>query len=906
MAGKRNKKRKNTGKRTKNKKMESFNVELVGFVVFCSGVLLTLSVCFQGVLGSFGNVVRTCVCYLFGDIIGVLFCAYILVAAVLIMVPAWRPFYYKKWIFITFMLMLLPGLISAICFDDAVLQNECRDSWLVWLFVHPANVIADAVHGGGLVGNLVSVLFLVIMQRTGSLIVLGMLIVIDFALMMDKLFFVGIKAMFGGVGRGVKRISSGVNDFATSTREQMQQEREQVDNGTYKPRKFGRDDDQKLERPSWMKKKEKKVKTFDLEEEMGVDISKDDSILDTLQLDFEKEETDELKNDGLVRNIIFENEVLEDAENGSIVATDDQMRLIDDGADYDGENRSSDKKSGEFCMSDIEEIEAEVSYEIAEGKAKKKRNYRLPTLDLLNASPAGKVDSKAIAEFVKEESIKLENTLRSFGVDAKVVNVTRGPSVTRYELHPGPGVKVSKVVNLSDDIALSLAASGIRIEAPIPGKSAIGIEVPNKNVDSVYLRDMLDSKEFKNHPSSVAVSIGKSISGEAIVADIAKMPHLLIAGTTGSGKSVCTNSMIISMLYKSKPDEVRFVMIDPKRVELTQYNGIPHLLIPVVTDPKKAAGALGEMVKEMTERYNLFALKGVKDIGGYNAMAKREGFEKMPHYVIIIDELADLMMVSPKEVEDRICRLAQMARAAGMHLVIATQTPRVDVITGLIKANIPSRIALSVASQIDSRTILDSGGAEKLLGNGDMLFHPIGKSKPIRVQGCFVSEEEVARIVEHVKNQQETEYNQVILENINTTEEEEKKERDEQVEQLGDELLSKAVEIVLSAGQASSSLLQRKLSVGYARAARIIDQMEERGIVGPSEGSKPRKLLVDHAQWAEMQMDRIKQINELNTSGDRIEPENLYNPIEKRDLSGAFGMAESTDDDFNNDEGDFF
>ena len=436
---------------------------------------------------------------------------------------------------------------------------------------------------------------------------------------------------------------------------------------------------------------------------------------------------------------------------------------------------------------------------------------------------------------------------------SQVINVARGPTVTRYELQPSAGVKVSRIVSLSDDIALNLAAPGIRIEAPIPGKAAIGIEVPNREITMVRLREVLESPEFVQHPSKLAFAVGKDISGEPVVVDIAKMPHLLIAGATGSGKSVCLNSLIVSILYKASPEEVKLLLIDPKVVELSVYNGIPHLLIPVVTDPKKAAGALNWAVQEMVSRYKLFADKNVRDIRGYNELVSRTGEQPvMPQIVIIIDELADLMMVAPNEVEDAICRLAQMARAAGMHLVLASQRPSVDVITGVIKANIPSRISFAVSSQVDSRTILDMAGAEKLLGRGDMLLHPVGRQKPVRIQGANITDGEVERVVGFVKSQGDARYDDDVIEEINnsgaTDESGGGSENDD------DELLPQAIELVIDAGQASVSFIQRKFRVGYARAARIIDQMEARGIISGYEGSKPRQVLISKQQWHEMQM----------------------------------------------------
>ena len=474
-------------------------------------------------------------------------------------------------------------------------------------------------------------------------------------------------------------------------------------------------------------------------------------------------------------------------------------------------------------------------------------NYTFPPIDLLmkDKSGGGGTDRP---EDLRTQAKKLVDTLHSFGVEAKVLEVSKGPSVTRFELQPSAGVKVSKIVNLADDIALNLAAFGVRIEAPIPGKAAVGIEIPNKTTSMVCLRDVIDSPDFKNYKSKTAFAMGKDISGNPVISDISKMPHMLIAGATGSGKSVCINSLITSILYKADPNEVKLILIDPKVVELGVYNGIPHLLIPVVTDPRRAAGALNWAVQEMVKRYRLYADTNVRDLKGYNEYAAINGERQLEQIIIIIDELADLMMVSPHEVEDSICRLAQMARAAGMHLVIATQRPSVDVITGLIKANVPSRIAFSVSSQIDSRTILDMGGAEKLLGKGDMLFLPMGASKPKRVQGAFVSDKEVEKIVEFVKSDSNAHYNEDIIEHIeNGTAEEQTTDSGE-----WDELLPQAIEIVVELGQASASLLQRKLKVGYSRAGRLIDQLEERKIIGPHEGSKPRKVLMSKTEFQEM------------------------------------------------------
>lgn len=485
-------------------------------------------------------------------------------------------------------------------------------------------------------------------------------------------------------------------------------------------------------------------------------------------------------------------------------------------------------------------------------------HYEYPPVELLSK---GKKASRGSAKMLADTAAKLQKTLYSFGVSAKVENVSVGPTITRYELKPAEGTRVSKIANLADDIALNLAAETIRIEAPIPGKQAVGIEVPNKEKEAVHLREVIESSEFENNKSKLSVALGKDVAGKTIIADIGKMPHVLIAGSTGSGKSVCINSIITSIIYNAKPSEVKLVMVDPKVVELSVYNGIPHLLIPVVTDPKKAAGALAWAVQEMDDRYNKFAQKGVRDLKGYNkAIEKENENAKLPQIVIIIDELADLMMVAAKEVEEAICRLAQKARAAGMHLVIATQRPSVDVITGLIKANVPSRIAFAVSSQVDSRTILDSTGAEKLLGKGDMLFYPVGASKPLRVQGAFVSDDEVEKIVDFIKmNAGEVSYSEDIIESIEKSNKSDKELLEsEACEDDSDPFLQDAIETVIETGQASTSFIQRRFKVGYARAGRIIDQMEERGIISGYQGSKPREVLMSKEKWEELKMQISK------------------------------------------------
>jgi len=552
------------------------------------------------------------------------------------------------------------------------------------------------------------------------------------------------------------------------------------------------------------------------------------------------------------------------SDDAALVVTD-PTTPADDGDKLDALKSASaalheePKDEADEVMS-AEEAEKELEEDLKSAEEPEQQViYRYPPLTLLDRGAAGE-DARLQDGDRMATGKLLVNTLKDFGISTELGDVTCGPSVTRYELVPSAGVKISRITGLADDIALRLATTGVRIEAPIPNKAAVGIEVPNKARRTVRLRSLLDTSEYRSAKGKLTVALGQDIEGRIVMTDLAKMPHLLIAGTTGSGKSVCTNSMIQSVLFRARPDEVKMILIDPKKVEFGVYNGIPHLLIPVVTDPRKAAAALGWAVNEMLKRYQMFADAKARDIGDYNELARKDGkFPPLPLILIVIDELADLMMAAGNEVEDSICRLAQMARAAGMHMVIATQRPSVDVITGLIKGNIPSRLALTVASGVDSRTILDGVGAEKLLGNGDMLFMPVGQSKPLRVQGCYVSNQEIERVIEFLKNGgQEQEYDQQVIEEIEKHAASAGKSAGRDDDDDGDETdeaLPQAIEIAVEAGSISTSMLQRKLRFGYARAGRIIDQMEQRGIIGPSEGSKPRKVLITRQQWIEMNMN---------------------------------------------------
>jgi len=548
-------------------------------------------------------------------------------------------------------------------------------------------------------------------------------------------------------------------------------------------------------------------------------------------------------------------------------------------ANASSEKQGADQKSGKVSSRDAAASAKQVAAEIAQGQSVQKPEYCFPPIDLLNRPTRGAADG---TDEMRENSRRLNETLASFNIDAHIINVTRGPSVTRYEVELDKGVRLNKLTGCADDIALSLGASGVRIAA-VPGKiSVVGIEVPNRTVTTVSLREVLDSAEFTKAKSKSSIGLGKSIEGNCVVGNISKMPHLLIAGTTGSGKSVCMNSIIISLLYKAGPDDVKLIMVDPKMVELGIYNGIPQLLIPVVTDPKKAAGSLQWAVTEMLRRYKMMSDMGVRDLESYNSIvtAEEDG-QKLPQIVIIIDELADLMMVAAKEVEDSICRIAQMGRAAGMHLIIATQRPSANVITGLMKANIPSRIAFSVASAMESRIILDTMGAEKLVGKGDMLYAPIGCGKPLRVQGCFVTDSEVEAVAEYVKENYVADYNQQVLDEIEKKAQQTGKKpasvsdpdpSDEELE--GDEMLPAAVDVILETGQASVSMLQRRLKLGYARAARIVDEMEEKGIVGPFQGSKPRAILITKEQWQARKNGQGEQM-EFDDMADYGVPEEL-------------------------------
>lgn len=812
--------------KVKKKQQNNYVNEIQGILVLALGVLVMLSFYIKGSIGLFGTFIRE-------SSLGLIGLPAFLVPPVIILYAAILIFAHDKLdlkgkpVYILFLFLLTAAMIQTGYYRPED-YNGLTPIKALGLFYNNGL----ALKGGGILGGLISLPFLLTFRVLGTIIIITALSLVDVILLTNSSisgFLKNIRSLFAGKG-GVK-VTAAKKAVKEESYDDDDMQPSIVQDGNGMSLRFDKKQkviDFKIEKTSReLKEKSGKKKSNEDIEEAG---------FESAAATAEADEPFSL--------------VIDDLKKGrSRIRPGKQASLpeVYDYKDSAGEGRGASGKAAGESGTGLTEI-------VLKGAVPAKSplmKYVYPPYELLVEDEDQGGSSKNYRNQVLEGAKKLEETLNSFGVSAKVINVTRGPSVTRYELQPSAGVKVSRIVNLSDDIALNLAAPGIRLEAPIPGKAAIGIEVPNKEINMVRIRDVIESQEFAQHQSKLAFAVGKDVSGEIIVIDIAKMPHLLIAGATGSGKSVCINSLIVSLLYKATPEEVKLLMIDPKVVELGIYNGIPHLLIPVVTEPKKAAGALNWAVQEMVNRYKLFADKAVRDIKGYNELMARTGEQPMmPQIVIIIDELADLMMVAPNDVEDAICRLAQMARAAGMHLVIATQRPSVDVITGVIKANIPSRISFAVSSQIDSRTILDMAGAEKLLGRGDMLLHPVGKAKPVRVQGANITDSEVEKVVDYVKSQGNASYDEDIIEGINSEDSSVSNDSGD-----NDELLPRAIELVVEAGQASVSLIQRKFKVGYARAARIVDQMEARGIVGGFEGSKPRQILISRQQWQEMQMN---------------------------------------------------
>lgn len=819
--------------------------EIMGLILFAFGILALFSFIFTNSMGVFGNFVTDFLLGFLGMTAYITPVIFIVYGVAMIFKKNSHTLNLRI-IYLSVLAVLLSAFLQVAIFDYDKYTGTSFFNSLAYFYSEGKNI-----NGGGVLGGLLSLPFLMTFQVLGTIIILTTISIIDIILLTNvsmAAFLRNVSAFFSS-----KIIAANDNRKLRKAERLKELEAEEEDSVI---------DDLINEETTVSKKK---IINFKIEREnrknkvpkrLGVDepTALDDTgkTAETVTGNDQNDDFsvgftgfNELADDLVISDISGTNFGKDDSTNNATAATDTVSIENTTGKAQPLQTQSENAQDNEELV-------------IPPTEYVKPLVYSYPSLDLLDECKDDISNVKALKNSALEGAKKLEDTLKSFGVEARVINISRGPAVTRYEIQPSPGVKVSKIVNLSDDIALNLAAAGVRIEAPIPGKAAVGIEVPNKEMSAVYLRDMLESKEFIKHSSKLAFSVGKDISGETVVADIGKMPHLLVAGATGSGKSVCINSLIMSILFKSSPEEVKLLMVDPKVVELGIYNGIPHLLIPVVTDPKKAAGALNWAVQEMVNRYKLFADKGVRDLKGYNAMLRtNEEQGILPEIVIIVDELADLMMVAPNDVEDAICRLAQMARAAGMHLVIATQRPSVDVITGVIKANIPSRISFAVSSQVDSRTILDMGGAEKLLGKGDMLFYPVGEPKPLRVKGSFVSDTEVERVVEFIKTQGYSSYDENIIEKINDT-----STGNDDNSGDNDALLNQAIEMVVDAGQASVSFVQRKFKVGYSRAARIIDQMEARNIVGRFEGSKPRQVLISKQQWMEMQMNDKQNVNQ--------------------------------------------
>lgn len=853
------------GTRMKNKK--SSNKEIFAVILFAACVLLFL--CFIGQVGIVGEVICSVVFGIVGQV-----SAYLLLAF----------FVYKSWNLLrgnsdkpgvrqTFFFMLLILMVSALV-HTMVFTYTAEDGYLAGI----GELLKSYQKGvsGGILGGSLSFVLQKYMTKVGAYVVLIPIIIVlamclfslSIAGMIRRLTNAGSKA-----GAGIKRIKNRFDEEGVQAaekreakeKEYMQQLPLEMDglvdtraDSLAKPvspnkkektksSKFSRfydkmrpdEAEQPEERPiGEAQNQQEEHSAPDMPEEYPIDDSMTD-FFDYEVINDASEQTEAVSEDtfaGLPGINFGQEDILPTEETEALDALADGI----DGFRAPGADRNREAEDLDIQITPITVPEQQ--------KPKPHRPYRKPPVSLLAKNPGRSTSPMAQKALMNQNAKKLESVLASFGIAAKVINISQGPSVTRYELQPNSGVKVSKIKNLSDDLALNLAATSIRIEAPIPGKAAIGIEIPNTEVDTVYFRDMIESEAFRNNKSKVSFCLGKNISGEAVVGDLVKMPHLLVAGTTGAGKSICINCLILSILYNASPDEVKLILIDPKQVEFVPYEGIPHLFVPVVKDSRKAAGALSWAVAQMNERYKMFSETGVRDIKGYNQHAEENGLEKLPQIVIIIDELADLMMVAHDTVEDSVCRLAQMARAAGMHLVIATQRPSVDVITGIIKANIPSRIALKVASQVDSRTIIDSAGAEKLLGRGDMIFMPLGSVKGTRIQGAFVSDGEVEAVVSFLKKNCEEGYDQELLDNFNTSlaaeAEKGNSSRGGGAEPGEDELLPKAIDIAVELKQISASFLQRKLGVGYNRAARLIDQMEERGIIGGKDGSNPRQVLV--------------------------------------------------------------
>lgn len=853
-------KRKTTAKRTnvKNKKQSYIRDNVYGALLFCLSLLIILSLV-TDLTGAVGRFFKNVFLGLFGPGAFILPIFLIYMGAMLI---ATNKKLTSRGIFGIIFILVFSSFYNLFVFTAPEMGQTPFSEYLNDLTSSLYTAGNTTISSGGVLGGYISIPLSAAFDKVGAGIILFAIMLITFIIATG----INLKELFTNDGHRMDEPSPDLEKERKRTAKQLEKltkEKEKSEKEMAKQLeelKIKADNLEKSrETDSKITEKRKKFHLFGAakESDSGKEL---DQYLDDIHEPYQVEAENARKN----RPDLFEETKTDFGFDESILNIAPSSKT---------ETQTSQESEENDILSVIEKTIADNTEEAASTKNNSGGNeeteqidletaekpYEFPPVDLLNFVPAS--EGLSAYEELKQNAEKLIDTLRSFNIEARVINISRGPTVTRYELQPSTGVRVSKITNLSDDIALQLAAVGVRIEAPIPGKSAIGIEVPNKTNTTVYLRELIDSPEFKDSQSKLSVSLGKDISGENMVIDLAKMPHLLIAGATGSGKSVCVNSMLISLLYHSTPDEVKLILVDPKVVELNVYNGLPHLLLPVVTEAKKAAGALGWAVGEMLKRYELFKEKGVRDFQGYNkSLSEEEKENKLPQIVIVIDEMADLMMTAPHEVEDAVCRLAQMARAAGMHLIIATQRPSADIITGTIKANVPSRIAFSVSSAVNSRIILDESGAEKLVGKGDMLYMPIGSQKPTRIQGCFVTDGEVEKVISFIKEHSEApDYDKAIEKAIEEAAEnmENKGSKtshpDEYAEEASDDaIIRRAIEIVVNDGRASTSLLQRRLSLGYARAARIMDELYERKIIGPYQGSKPREVLMSKQQYREM------------------------------------------------------
>lgn len=828
--------------------------EIIAMTCLVLSILLILGIYFESA-GFVGEVLRHVLFGVFG-VGAYLIPAYAFAASILKIFNQNNQRLNNKLVLIFMLIVAIATLTHLIYLDRAQINTKIfGKSTFFPALVNYYSVSLQDQTVGGFVGGLLGDLIAVLLGKVGGILVLSLINISLLILMTEQSLFRFVKWVGGGVHNSSNKVyekGKGVIDRQKEHAKTRRIEREALKEDKFikqiEEQEIGDQNRENiLKKSDWFHKKSKAESLDPIEKELTdlVPVEEGQNAVEPAA------KTADIIETPIAQVIDDHPEAFDEAEDSQILAAQPlevELPLTSDPAKPIQISffKESAKIKPEIDISKESPIKGHLAEETIN-----KTLYEYPPLQLLKDNPYSGV--KGSTDEIQQNAIKLEQTLDSFGVKAKVVNVSYGPTVTRYELQPEVGVKVSRIVSLSDDIALNLAASGIRMEAPIPGKALIGIEVPNKEVSSVFIKEVIDTPQFQKFPSKIAFALGKDISGETIIADIAKMPHMLISGSTGSGKSVCINTLITSILYRANPNEVKLLMIDPKVVELKVYNGIPHLLIPVVTDPKKAAGALYWAVQEMSERYQLFANANVRDLAGYNRSVEEAGEgKKLPQIVIIVDELADLMQVAAKDVEEAICRLAQMARAAGIHLILATQRPSVDVITGIIKANVPSRIAFMVSSGIDSRTIIDMNGAEKLVGKGDMLYYPVGMPKPLRVQGAFISDKEVESVVEFLKASQKVHYDQTILDRI-SKDPKAKEESQKAEEGDHDSLFEDALTMVIDMQKASASMIQRRFRVGYNRAARMIDQLHEAGFIGPDEGSKPRTVLLTKEAF-----DRLK------------------------------------------------